>query len=840
MPQAMTGQPAHVGEKIGSYELLSRLDESASIVTFQGRDPLLDRRVIVRQVLAAAGEEGQAFMARCRQRIEKFRQLTSRQRRVADLIEVIEDPRGLFVVLEQVEGKTLQDQLADGKPIAALSVLRVLRSAAMALEPLHAAGLPHLDLRPANMTISSSGAVRLTDFGLAAEREMMKPAAVRYMSPELCRGEEGHAGSDLYSLGMIAYEMLLGRAEFEQEFSSVLRDPRHEALRWVKWHTNLRSSAAPAHELNPRIAPLLGQLVARMMEKDPAKRLNSTRQLIDAIERHFSREQPTRPQAASEKQPAPTAHTTSGGGGGGGDTAKLPQRKRFVWPMILLAAIVVLCASAGGLYLHFMKQQADVSAHLENARSRLDEAERLHLSGEFDQALVLYEQVAAEYPPEQRLGEVARAGAMLCQVRLKTDEGAYDDAAALLDQVAGMGVFRGDTIRDLRQEIEHRRDVQQNFQQIRSSLSEARLDAADMQIRRMRSVLLSDAQRQTLDELGAELAGLRAQQQVDQTLTMVDQMLSTGRRDEAITLIQSASNRYEPRLQQRLDELERQRRLDAVLAKAEQAESAGEWSAAIAAYHEALNISDAQPLVERLSQARMNAALADGRRLYEQGDTAGAASSFRQAQAFGDSDEARGYLSRLKSADDRRVFEKAGDELFAQSEFAAAARQYAEALALTPDGDGTLSAKHNDARVRALMAEGHRWMRQGDFDQARTAFQQAWNVDAGSAASEALTELDKRSKQAQLLAEGDKLRAAAKFGPAKLVYLKARDVLDDPEVRQRLDDVEYEHLLAQARSYLDALRPEAAVALLQSAQKIHDTPQVQQLLLEARKGAGNE
>ncbi len=838
MGEATIGQPAHVGEKIGSYELLSRIDESASIITFRGRDPLLDRQVVVRQVLAAVGEEGQAFMARCRRRIETFRSLTSQRRRVAELIEVIEDPRGLFVVLEQLDGKTLQEQLGSGQPVAALSVLRVLRSAAMALEPLHAAGLPHLDLRPANMTISSSGAVRLTDFGLAAEREMMKPAAVRYMSPELCRGDEGDAGSDLYSLGMIGYEMLLGKAEFEDQFSSVLRDPRHEALRWVKWHTNLRSTAVPAHELNPRIPPVLGQLVARLMEKDPAKRLNSARQLIDAIERHFSRDAQARPQATAPKQTAPAAFTTTTSGGG--DTAQLPQRKRLGWTIALVSVIIVTCGLIGFGFLHMQRVRNAASAQLDSARKTLDQAEKHYLSGEFDQALSLYEQVADEFPAEQRLGEVARAGKLLCQVRLETQNGNYDQADKLLEQVAAMGVFRGDTMRDLRQEIDHRRDVQQNFQQIRTSLDEAKLDAADKQIRQMRGVLMSDAERQTFNELGAELAGLRTRQQVDQTLAMVDQLVKSGQRDEAIALIQNAADRFEPRLQERLDELVMQRKLDAVLAKAEEAEAAGEWSAAIAAYHEALTISDAQPLVDRLSQARMNAALAQGRQLYEQGDTAGAANAFREAQAFGDSDEARGYLAQLKSADDRRSLEKAGDALFAQSEFAAAARQYAEALALASDDDGSLAAKLNDARVRALMSEGNRWMRQGDFDAARDAFQQAWNVDPGSTASEALMELEKRSKQAQFLAEGDKLWSQAKFGEAKRAFIKARDVLDSPEVRKRLDDVEYDHLLAQARSYIDALRPQAAIALLQSAQKIHDTPQVRELLTEAQKGAGHE
>ena len=129
-----------------------------------------------------------------------------------------QDGRIAFIVMDYVEGDTLRSRLfeAQGRPMAPAEVLPILRQIAAALEYAHAEGIIHRDVKPANIMFRADGTALLADFGIAkavdaATMTTAMPGTPAYMSPEQCRGDRLGVRSDVYSLGVVLYEMLAGR-----------------------------------------------------------------------------------------------------------------------------------------------------------------------------------------------------------------------------------------------------------------------------------------------------------------------------------------------------------------------------------------------------------------------------------------------------------------------------------------------------------------------------------------------------------------------------------------------------------------------------------------------------
>jgi len=280
-----------VGTKIGKYEVRERLGIGGQAIVYKCHDPLLDRDVAVKQVSTHLAADPK-FLDRFRGEAKILARLGAEQAAIVTIHELVEDEHGLFIVMEHVPGHTLETILSNSDgPIEPKAVLQILWRLAGALHAVHAAGIIHRDIKPANILIGEGLRPKITDFGVAASMTggaSMPLGTTRYMAPELFEGGKADARVDVYSLGFVTYEMLIGRRKFNEIFADVIRDPHSEVLRWMKWHGNRAVQAPKAHEVNPAVPAQLGEIVARMMAKDRNQRHASMEELGRAIRTEFS------------------------------------------------------------------------------------------------------------------------------------------------------------------------------------------------------------------------------------------------------------------------------------------------------------------------------------------------------------------------------------------------------------------------------------------------------------------------------------------------------------------------------------------------------------------------
>ncbi len=279
------------GDKLDKYEVIEQIGAGGTSVVWKGYDPLLDVFVAIKQPLLDPIDDSDPLREKIRIEADIQKRISHGQKHLVAVRDFIEDARGLFIVMEHVEGPSLEQRMAQiGEPLDVNDALGIVGTTALALDALHRQNVVHRDLKPSNILLPASGGLKVCDFGLAtllSEQDAMSIGSVRYMAPELCRGDTADGRADIYSLGIIAYELLAGREKFNEAFKIVLRDQRNQALRWMKWHSNPRAQAPNLATLNPKVPQTLAELVARMLEKDATQRVESAPQLISAIRRHF-------------------------------------------------------------------------------------------------------------------------------------------------------------------------------------------------------------------------------------------------------------------------------------------------------------------------------------------------------------------------------------------------------------------------------------------------------------------------------------------------------------------------------------------------------------------------
>ncbi len=198
---------------------------------------------------------------------------------IVNVIDTGESDGQHYIVMEFADGLTVEHLLADGDPLPSDVALAIAMQVASGLDAAHRHGLVHRDVKPANIIVTREGSVKIADFGLARmvadearhtlDGEVMGTPA--YMSPEQTRGEDTGAVSDVFSLGVVCYEMLTGRRPFVG--ASVA-----EVVTAVQ-----TADPDPPSSLVPELDAHLDGLVAMMMERDPAARLESAAAALEAI-----------------------------------------------------------------------------------------------------------------------------------------------------------------------------------------------------------------------------------------------------------------------------------------------------------------------------------------------------------------------------------------------------------------------------------------------------------------------------------------------------------------------------------------------------------------------------
>lgn len=193
------------------------------------------------------------------------------------------------MVLQHLEGESLEDVLKSTGKFTWPDAQQVLRDVLAGLEEAHAAGIVHRDLKPANLMVTPSKKVVIMDFGIArvknqqrATREGMMVGTLEYASPEQIRGEDVDARSDLYSLGMIAYEMLLGRLPFNAKTD----------YEWVKAQTQEVPDFSEVSDLHSKA---VGSFLRKVLEKATEKRFASASDMKAALDGIGSATKPSFP-----------------------------------------------------------------------------------------------------------------------------------------------------------------------------------------------------------------------------------------------------------------------------------------------------------------------------------------------------------------------------------------------------------------------------------------------------------------------------------------------------------------------------------------------------------------
>jgi serine/threonine protein kinase len=316
----------------GRYEVVRALGAGGMGCVYLARDSVLSREVALK-VLDERHAETEEFVERFRREARAAASLSHPN--IVAVYDYGEDERGApYIAMEHVAGGTLKDRIKETGKLPPRVAAGVALQIASALEAAHESGIVHRDVKPENVLVTEDGNVKVADFGIARAAEATAVTAtstvlgsVRYLSPEQASGGEVGPASDLYSLGVVLYEMLSGEVPFEAH------NPIATAMR------HLTETPAPPREFEPRIPAALEAVTLKLLVKDPPDRYPSAGALAEDLERLL---------AAAPAASAPTERIIRAGW----LPERPPQSRRrgilaalAVIPMV--AVLVVLASSVG-------------------------------------------------------------------------------------------------------------------------------------------------------------------------------------------------------------------------------------------------------------------------------------------------------------------------------------------------------------------------------------------------------------------------------------------------------------------------------------------------------------
>ena len=309
-------------QQLGHYALVREAGHGGMSVVYEARDTRIGRRVALKVVTVpphlTAGQR-EEMLARLGREARAVARLSHPN--IVFIYDIGEEADRHFLVMEYLDGRTLRDRLTHS-PLPAAEAAVILDQVADALDAVHAEGVTHRDIKSSNVMLMPDGRAKLMDFGVARQVDdtmvtqagMMVGSPV-YMAPELIGGAEANAASDLWSLGVLLYEMLAGKPPFTgRTIPVVLYQVTHEPIPPV-----------------PGLPPAVQSVLARALDRDPAHRYPSARALAVAFH-----------EAVAPRQPRVSLPTTPPVG------RKTRRHSRAPWGL----AALMIAALAGGVALH--------------------------------------------------------------------------------------------------------------------------------------------------------------------------------------------------------------------------------------------------------------------------------------------------------------------------------------------------------------------------------------------------------------------------------------------------------------------------------------------------------
>ncbi|MEM9560854.1 MAG: protein kinase, partial [Planctomycetota bacterium] len=864
---ALTLKP---GDKVDNYEIVQQVGAGGSAVVFAAYDAILDRTVAVKQIVIPTGEDGDQLRQHAVAEAQHHRKVSkSDPAMLVTFIDVINDPRGVFLISEFVDGPSLEWILqSEPAPMEQRQALGILAATSKGLASIHAANMVHRDLKPANIMLPRGGGLKIADFGLAAalsEQQAMDLGSVRYMAPELLQGEPGSPSSDLYSLGMIAYEMLAGRDKFNEAFRTILRDQRNQAMRWMKWHTNPRAKVAPLNQLVPEIPQSLSDLVARMMEKEPSRRVGTSAELMDAIRNHF---------AAGEQQgpvPTPPPHSAMQPGpiGDASETAAVPKKSKV--PMILGAMVVLWGVAIGGylLYNNAQKNQ-QISEQIAGLADELDAADQLHIDNDYagsraaflDVRQALKKQLDAS--PESfraeiiELGQLTNAGIARAEGLLHVEAEDYIAAAASFNEYKLEMAEVDDTLVDLSglslslneadsrvQSNKPRANFQEIAQDIESLLDNGELEEAIVMIRTQRDMEdMAEADAERLASLDARYRQLRNTANNNRITAQAMTMVEDGDIDDAIDLLQDTIDEdpeaAAPEHKELLASLEltvARTENDRAIARAENRDDTEALIEALSdriafdpepeafqtRYDRLINDRDTSRASDLIGEDKLNEAVAILTVVLERNPNHRLA---RELMAgIGDM---RAFLAKKREA----------EQAFGRRDYPAAIRIANEAIDLGGDRDGRMNEIIDTSTGEMAFADATEEFAAGNLDESERLLGIARDKLGNTQGVLALeTQIDELREYSTLVAEGDTHFRRGEYGPAKRKYLAAREIFSNAAITEKIRECDCFQWLAQCDVYIARQEWVQAESALSSAEgfQINDETRARREILNNRQ-----
>ena len=265
-----------VGKQLGKYQIKAILGKGGMGMVYLGYDPMLDRRVAIK-VLAPHLVWDEGFVERFLREARAAARI--KHPNIVTVYDVGQEQEQFFFVMEYLEGETLAEYIRQRGALQPEEVLSILHPLADALDYAHQQGLVHRDIKPGNVMIGSGQRVTLTDFGIsrAAEETRLTTTGTimgtpEYMSPEQAWGEEVGFQTDLYSLAVVAYEMLSGRVPFSGTTP-------HAVL-----YKQINEPPPPIRQSRPELPEGVEAVLARALDKEPDSRHATARAFLLELE----------------------------------------------------------------------------------------------------------------------------------------------------------------------------------------------------------------------------------------------------------------------------------------------------------------------------------------------------------------------------------------------------------------------------------------------------------------------------------------------------------------------------------------------------------------------------
>ncbi|MBI2311258.1 MAG: protein kinase [Betaproteobacteria bacterium] len=262
--------------KIGKYEIRGRLGEGGMGVVYEGHDPVIQRIVALKCIEKSKLDpaEAQFILDRFRREAQAAGRLVHPN--IVAVYEYGEDASFAFIAMECVKGKSLTRFMAENPQRSIPQIREIVGQLLEALGYSHRMGVVHRDIKPSNILINEDGQIKVTDFGIARiESSSLTQlgdvlGTPNYMSPEQFLGQTADARSDIYSTGVIVFEMLSGRKPFVGNNAQIMRQV-------------LEEPPPSVIELNPELPEELEAVVQRALAKDPKDRFQSAQEFLSAF-----------------------------------------------------------------------------------------------------------------------------------------------------------------------------------------------------------------------------------------------------------------------------------------------------------------------------------------------------------------------------------------------------------------------------------------------------------------------------------------------------------------------------------------------------------------------------